>query len=394
MISYRGTDKIPSIDIFQSDKQLLIRKIPSQYYVAYEQYRNVINQYPKSKITFTGHSLGASISNLMAYTTGHNAVGFSPFGVKDIMSKHSDIFNKSPKVVNYGRMSDWVFKTNLKNQAGNVYLLPDLPQKTYPLKAIPISPFGAVAAEGGRQIKSHAWEQHVLDNYPSLNTAVPYKQTEIEIPYKIKSQNFSSESMGVSNSYNVAEQLIKTLDPTQIVIPVLPVKMPTPSVFGAVMNMVTPLVTLAATVGLVAKANLHTGVVEKSVGNTSVSSEKVNQMMSLLSTYNASLNGIESTYYHSGGVVPGEGEVMAILKGGETARTKAQEEELQERLYKNAVPVVCGEPQNSKEMGSNTKEHVPLYQQISRDDESFIINLIADAIDRNRLGLRAKLQAL
>jgi len=106
--------------------------------------------------------------------------------------------------------------------------------------------------------------------------------------------------------------------------------------------------------------------------------------------------------YHNGGVVPGQGEVPALLKGGETVRTKAQEEELKQILYDkyvgNFIPTVCGaatQPQRQSEQSAPSEQsEQPIHQQITRDDELYILNIIYDAIERNRSGLRNLIQAL
>jgi len=104
--------------------------------------------------------------------------------------------------------------------------------------------------------------------------------------------------------------------------------------------------------------------------------------------------------YHNGGVVPGQGEVPALLKGGETVRTKAQEEELKQILYDkyvgNFIPTACGsatQPQRQQEQTA-PQEQKSIHQQITRDDELYILNIIYDAIERNRSGLRNLIQAL
>jgi|GEM_PF-3163418 len=96
--------------------------------------------------------------------------------------------------------------------------------------------------------------------------------------------------------------------------------------------------------------------------------------------------------FHNGGVVPGQGEIPALLKGGETVRTKAQEEELKQLLYDkyvvNGTPTACGESTQPKRQESIENYKRPIHQQITRDDEIFILNLVSDAIQRNRQGLR------
>lgn len=89
--------------------------------------------------------------------------------------------------------------------------------------------------------------------------------------------------------------------------------------------------------------------------------------------------------FHSGGVVPGRGEVMAILKGGETVRTEEQEQALQSALSrKNA----SSSGESNRTINRNT-----LLPRLSKEDDQYVIGLIIDAYKRNRYGLRTLLRS-
>jgi hypothetical protein len=158
------------------------------------------------------------------------------------------------------------------------------------------------------------------------------------------------------------------------------------SVFGAIMGLVTNIGMIAAgaalggTIGNAMKPGVATGV------GTSIT-----DMPYWLDT--------SAIILHNGGQVPGQGEVPAILKGGETVRTKAQEEELKQKLYDryvgNFIPTACGASTQPKRQQENTPaQNKPIHQQITKDDEVFILNIIYDAIERNRIGLRHLVQAV
>jgi len=100
--------------------------------------------------------------------------------------------------------------------------------------------------------------------------------------------------------------------------------------------------------------------------------------------------GIDRLFFHSGGTVPGQGEVLAILRGGERVRTKAQEEELQRELNKKQLLSIMA----SKEEGNKKRENLPIHMQMTKDDENFILNIIVSAIERNKFGLRNIIRAL
>ena len=337
----------------------------------------------------TGHSEAGTESVLYAKKYGIDAVTFNAYNARQIVEHSPITFNHNPHIINYGFVNDVTFKLGGKPHLGDTYLFYDSNSKS----------------------KFELSKLHALENFPALNSGYKYEPTKIDVPYHVKAQEFSSESIGLSNSAGVAEQLIEKVDPTKIAITALPIVMPTPSVFGAVMNMVTPL----ANIGLSAFGSWTGGALlgklagepTKGVGNgaansigksltKAVGNKTLQNMGTMLSVYGKMMNGMDSMRYHTGGVIPGEGDVMTILKGGETVRTKAQEKELQERLYKNygIAPMVCGEPIQPQEPTQTQKNQKSLHQQITREDENFFINLIADAIDRNRLGLRVKLQSL
>jgi len=108
--------------------------------------------------------------------------------------------------------------------------------------------------------------------------------------------------------------------------------------------------------------------------------------------------------HHTGGKVMGRGDVIAILKGGETVRTEAQEKELQEQMLKkhfeSFAPLVSGQgdEQQNQQNGafssySEKKSAKPILQDRTRHDEEMIIGIVADAWKTNRLGFRRVLRA-
>lgn len=90
--------------------------------------------------------------------------------------------------------------------------------------------------------------------------------------------------------------------------------------------------------------------------------------------------------FHSGGVVPGRGDVMAILKGGETVRTEEQERALQEALAKR----YSNNQKQQQEQKSNKNTLLP---RLSKEDDQYVIGLIIDAYRRNRYGFRNALRS-
>lgn len=108
--------------------------------------------------------------------------------------------------------------------------------------------------------------------------------------------------------------------------------------------------------------------------------------------------------HHTGGKVPGRGDILALLKGGETVRTEAQEKELQEQMLKkhfeSFAPLVSGQgddeqnQQNGAFSSYSEKKSVkPILQDRTRHDEEMIIGIIADAWKTNRSGFRRILKS-
>jgi hypothetical protein len=91
--------------------------------------------------------------------------------------------------------------------------------------------------------------------------------------------------------------------------------------------------------------------------------------------------------FHSGGTVPGRGEIMAMLKGGETVRTEEQERALQEELLRRRLQ----SSDNQKEQKQVNRNS--LQPRLSKDDDKYILGLIIDAFKRNRYGFRTLLRS-
>lgn len=189
----------------------------------------------------------------------------------------------------------------------------------------------------------------------------------------------SAESItenNLSNSSGVSDQLIKvpqgvsSFDVEALQLLCNLGKSPG-GVFGAVMSMVTGLISVV------------TGAL--------IGGAIVNLMKPGVPT------GMSPQICHTGGVVTGQGESPTILMGGETVRTQAQEEMLKQMLYDKYVGLspAMSEPQaETTEQTAPTQSQKPFHQRITRDDENFILNMLIDALDRNRAGLRTKIQGI
>ena len=121
VIAIRGTDD--NKDRKNADANLLFGQIPNQFYDAKKFYEKIKKNNLNTKITFVGHSLGGSLSQLMSHETGCDAVTFSPYGVGHIVGlKH----NKNTNIINYGNEHDFIYIKNIENQLGRSYIIKEI----------------------------------------------------------------------------------------------------------------------------------------------------------------------------------------------------------------------------------------------------------------------------
>ena len=108
---------------------------------------------------------------------------------------------------------------------------------------------------------------------------------------------------------------------------------------------------------------------------------------------------IDPVIHHTGGKISGKDEVLAILRGGETVRTEAQERELQEEKYKELMnfigPMLQEKDQKPKTIAEayDPDNKIPCLLNKTTQDEELIISIIAQAWKSNRLGFRNVLRA-
>ena len=118
VLAYRGTDD--KKDYF-SDFQMCINSLPAQYFDAQEFYAKARYSFPNSSIVNTGHSLGGSLAQLIGNVTGDETITFNAYGVGNLIS--SDNIRKNANIRNYGNKKDPIFRSNLKNQIGEIYII-------------------------------------------------------------------------------------------------------------------------------------------------------------------------------------------------------------------------------------------------------------------------------
>ena len=84
-MAYRGTELTDPND-FRTNARMVVSSKNNQFEEAKrftdEQIKAILASDPNAKIIFTGHSLGGSLAQYIAYETGHKAVTFNSFGAK------------------------------------------------------------------------------------------------------------------------------------------------------------------------------------------------------------------------------------------------------------------------------------------------------------------------
>lgn len=123
ILVYKGTD-ITSRKDLNNDLQMFLKKEPEQEDEAIELAFYAIKKYKNAVIEATGHSLGASLAQLVSAKTGIRATTFNAYGTADILKREgfTDEQIKNMNIKNYGNPKDLVFGVNVDKQPGRTYL--------------------------------------------------------------------------------------------------------------------------------------------------------------------------------------------------------------------------------------------------------------------------------
>ena len=101
-----------------SDLVMFCKLVPQQYKPA-EDYFNSLKDVDKSRVIFTGHSLGGSVAQLLGSKYGNETVTFEAYGTADINGGGSYTNN----IINFGNEYDPVFIWNVENQRGIIKIM-------------------------------------------------------------------------------------------------------------------------------------------------------------------------------------------------------------------------------------------------------------------------------
>lgn len=167
VIAMRGTEIKEAKDVI-NDLTMVMKKLPNQYADAQKFYEKVRKDFPNQEIIFTGHSLGGSLSQLMSNKTGHEAVTFNAYGVRDILQ--GNVRDNLDNIRNYGNVDDSTYNLNLRNQLGQTYVIGYGIGSEYITK----SPEGDYL--GGRK----PMQRHFIETIGNLEDAVEYKPNYLE----------------------------------------------------------------------------------------------------------------------------------------------------------------------------------------------------------------------
>ena len=128
IIAFRGTDDLKDLAADFSDMLIDLnnRQFKSAMEFAIEQIKAILASDPNAKISLTGHSLGGSIAQFVAYKTGLKAVTFHAYGAEEII-KNSDDFDADLMIQNRGNVTNFINTNDLISiaspQYGNTYAL-------------------------------------------------------------------------------------------------------------------------------------------------------------------------------------------------------------------------------------------------------------------------------
>lgn len=172
IIVSRGTDNPPDIN---SDAQMILDKKPAQYDDLNNFYNSLKNDPNGDKLAgkeviFAGHSLGGSLSQLMAASTGKEAITFNAYGTEPLMSvigQSSDASVYSNRVINYVVSSDLV--GNAGTQIGKTFYVANPNQNFFNT----INSLGANPMTGLTSAYYHVLDSHALSNFNGYNLENP-----------------------------------------------------------------------------------------------------------------------------------------------------------------------------------------------------------------------------
>ncbi|MGL1833013.1 calcium-binding protein [Rhodocyclaceae bacterium SMB388] len=92
VVASRGTEILGADGDVQADIQMAKGELPYQYIYAKRFLNTVRAANPGAQITLTGHSLGGSLTQLLAAETGFQAVTFNAFGTKELIAGLNDLY--------------------------------------------------------------------------------------------------------------------------------------------------------------------------------------------------------------------------------------------------------------------------------------------------------------
>ena len=129
VIANRGTEPLgtPGVTLdYSNDLQLITNKLPDQYPLAQQFYNDVSSANSGAQITLTGHSLGGSLSQLLAAESTKSgnitvsAVTFNPYGTKDIAATCGvDPNGTYNNITNHQTMLDGVSRADSQSPIGS-----------------------------------------------------------------------------------------------------------------------------------------------------------------------------------------------------------------------------------------------------------------------------------
>ena len=108
----------------QNNISMVRNKLPKQVNDADKLYNFIKHdsKYKNYEIIMGGHSLGGSISEIIAAKYGISAVTFNSYGPAGINNLN---IKDTSHIINYGSLNDFIFRYNINNHLGQVKIIPD-----------------------------------------------------------------------------------------------------------------------------------------------------------------------------------------------------------------------------------------------------------------------------